>query len=103
MAKNELTDYHVPNLVRAIKIMELLAERSAGLTTAQITEMLHIPRNSVFRITSTLLEYGYLIRDEESKVFQLSKKLLSMGYAALSEESLIEKELEGMRQLRNKY
>jgi len=103
MAKNELNDYHVPNLVRAIKILELLAERSTGLTTAQITELLSVPRNSVFRITSTLLEYNYLIRDEDSKAFQLSKKLLTMGYAALSEESLIEKALEGMRQLRDKY
>jgi DNA-binding IclR family transcriptional regulator len=103
MAKNDMTDYHVPNLVRAIKIIELLAERSAGLTTAQITELLNIPRNSVFRITSTLLEYDYLVRDEDSKAFQLSKKLLTMGYAALSEESLIEKSLEGMRHLRDKY
>ena len=103
MAKNELTDYHVPNLVRAIKVIELLAERSAGMTTAQITELLNIPRNSVFRITSTLLEYGYLLRDEESKAFQLSKKLLTIGYAALSEESLIEKSLDGMRYLRDKY
>ena len=103
MSKTVLNNYHVPNLVRALGIFELLAERSAGLTTAQITELLNIPRNSVFRITATLLEYGYLLRDEETKVFQLSRKLLTMGYAALSEESLIEKSLEVMRKLRDQY
>jgi len=103
MSKTILNDYHVPNLVRALRIFELLSERSAGLTTAQITELLKIPRNSVFRITSTLLENGYLLRDDETKVFQLSKKLLTMGYAALSEESLIEKSLDVMRKLRDEY
>jgi DNA-binding IclR family transcriptional regulator len=103
MGKKVLNDYHVPNLVRALRIFELLAESPAGLTTAQITEQLKLPRNSVFRITSTLLENGYLLRDEETKVFQLSKKLLTMGYAALSEESLIEKSLDVMRQLRDQY
>lgn len=101
--KSSLSNYHVPNLTRALRIMELLSEKPTGLTTAQITEILKIPRNSIFRITSTLLENGYLVRDDEIKSFQLSQKLLTMGYAALSEESLIEKSLSQMRELRDKY
>lgn len=103
LKESALKNYHVPNLTRALRIMELLSEESTGLTTAQITEILNIPRNSVFRITATLLENGYLVRDDETKYFQLSQKLLTMGYAALSEESLIEKSLGTMRKLRNKY
>ena len=99
----EVSKYHVPNLTRALKILELLTEHPEGLTTTQITSQLKIPRNSVFRITSTLLEHGYLVRDEETLVFQLSQKLLTMGYAALSEESLIEKSIGFMRQLRDQY
>jgi len=95
------TNYHVPNLVRALKILELLTEHPAGLNTTQITSLLDFPRNSVFRITSTLLESGYLIRDEETKVFQLSQKLLTMGYSALSEQNLVEKSLGPMRKLRD--
>ncbi len=98
-----VSKYHVPNLTRALCIMELLTEHPQGLTTAQITAKLKIPRNSVFRITSTLLDYGFLVRDEESHVFQLSQKLLTMGYAALSEESLIEKSIGVMRQLRDRF
>jgi DNA-binding IclR family transcriptional regulator len=99
----ELTDYHVPNLVRALRIFELLSQRPEGLTTAEITEIFKIPRNSVFRITSTLLENGYLLRDEETKAFRLSIKLLTIGYAAISEKSLIEKSLDIMRKLRDRY
>jgi len=95
--------YHVPNLERALRILELLSEHHQGLTTTQITEKLNLPRNSVFRITATLLDNGYLIRDEETRVFQLSHKLLVMGYAGLSEQTLVEKSIGVMRQLRDRF
>jgi len=101
--EQKTSNYHVPNLTRALKIMELFIDYPEGLTTTQITFMLKIPRNSVFRITATLLEHRYLIRDEETKVFQLSQKLLTMGYAALGEETLVEKALHGMRKLRDRF
>jgi DNA-binding IclR family transcriptional regulator len=102
-ASSGVSKYHVPNLTRALNILELLTEHHEGLTTTQITTLLKIPRNSVFRITSTLVEHGYMVRDEETLVFQLSQKLLTMGYAALSEESLIEKSIPHMRHLRDRY
>ena len=98
----ERSKYHVPNLERGLKIIELLASHPEGLTTSQITERLDISRNSVFRITATLHDHGYLERDEESKVFQLSNKFLTVGYAALTEQTLVEKALEPMRALRDK-
>jgi DNA-binding IclR family transcriptional regulator len=104
MSQTKTNDkYHVPNLSRAIKIIELLSEHPEGLNATEITSKIKVPRNSVFRITQTLLEHGYLIRDEETKTFQLSQKLLTLGYAALSEQSLIEKSLAVMRKLRDQY
>jgi DNA-binding IclR family transcriptional regulator len=97
------SNYHVPNLIRALKIMELFTDHPEGLTTTQITSILKIPRNSVFRITATLLDHGYLIRDEETKIFQLSQKLLTMGYSAIGEETLVEKSLPVMRKLRDRF
>lgn len=101
--RTKTSRYHVPNLERALEIMELLAEHPEGLTTTEITEFLHIPRNSVFRITSTLIDRGYLIRNAESKIFQLSQKLLTIGYSAISDQTLIEKALSPMRQLRDRF
>ncbi len=101
--RKKTSRYHVPNLERALEIMELLAEHPEGLTTTEITELLHIPRNSVFRITSTLLNTGYLIRNDESRTFQLSRKLLTLGYSAISDQTLIEKALSPMRQLRDRF
>ncbi len=95
--------YHVPNLSRALRVLEILSEHPEGLNSSEITAKLKIPRNSVFRITQTMLEHGYLIRDDETKSYQLSQKLLTLGYAALSEQTLIEKSLGVMRKLRDQF
>jgi DNA-binding IclR family transcriptional regulator len=95
--------YHVPNLERALRIFELLAKNPKGLNTSEIATQLKIPRNSIFRITATLHDFGYLLRDEDTKSFQLSQKFLVLGYTALTEESLVEKALDHMRHLRDMF
>ncbi len=92
--------YHVPNLERALTIMELLAEHRAGLTLSEIVELLGLPKNSVFRITTTLLDNGYLSR-EDGKKFVLTRKLLAIGCSAVAEYSLVEKAYDIMGQLRD--
>jgi DNA-binding IclR family transcriptional regulator len=103
MPKNRKSRYQVPNLERAIKILELLSQNPPGLSSTQIAQKLNFSRNSIFRITTTLIDTGYLNKNEESKLFQLSQKLLSLGYAAIGEQTLIEKALPQMRALRDKY
>jgi DNA-binding IclR family transcriptional regulator len=98
-----VSKYHVNNLERALKILELFSTNPEGLTTTQITEKLRIPRNSVFRITATLYDYGYLTRDNETKRFQLSPKLWIIAHSALSEQNLVEKSIPVMHSLRDKY
>jgi DNA-binding IclR family transcriptional regulator len=93
--------YHVPNLGRALEIFELLARHAEGLGVSEIAQALGVSKNSVFRITMTLLDYGYLLRDEESKRFTLSHKLLTLGYAAVCEHNLVEKALDILRELRD--
>jgi len=95
--------YHVNNLERALKILELFSSNPEGLTISQITDNLQFPRNSVFRITATLYDYGYLIRDKHSKIFQLSPKLWIIAHSALSEQNLVQKAIPIMRDLRDEY
>jgi DNA-binding IclR family transcriptional regulator len=100
-AKSTTAKYHVPNLERALAIIELLAEYPDGLSTSEIAEMLKFPKNSVFRITMTLLNHGYLLRNGEAKKHRLSRKLLIIGYASLTEHTMIERAAPIMRQLRD--
>jgi len=96
-----LQRYHVPNLVRALSILELLARHADGLSMIQIAGELGFPNNSVFRVTSTLFDRGYLNRDEKSRRFTLSRKFLALGYASISEKNVVEMSIDIMRQLRD--
>jgi len=97
----EGSKYHVPNLERALQMMELLAQYPTGLGITEISNKLQFPKNSTFRIATTLLNFGYLNRDESTKAFTLSGKLLSLGYAAVSDQNLAEKSLDILRELRD--
>ena len=96
----EKSRYQVPNLDRALTMMELLS-KEPGLTTTEISERLKIPKNSVFRIAHTLTDRGYLVREESNKSFMLTRKLFSLGDTGTGEQSLVEEALDVMRALRD--
>ncbi|MFA6294537.1 MAG: IclR family transcriptional regulator [Victivallales bacterium] len=99
--KNSRSRYQVPNLERALSIMEHLASRPECSTMAEIARTLKYPNNSVFRIVSTLEDLGYLAKETEGNNYSLTRKLLSLGYQALIESSLIEKSLDVLRSMRD--
>jgi DNA-binding IclR family transcriptional regulator len=82
--------YRVPILDRTLDLLELLTQHPDGMTVTAMTEALGIPKNSVFRIATTLVLRGYAEREETSKVYRVSRKLLSLGYAAVEGERLVE-------------
>lgn len=92
--------YKVPNLERALVIMEHLIDYPQGLSVTELTEQLGLSKNSVFRITMTLLGHGYLVRDEQKR-FSLSKKLLLMGCQSMGEQSFVENSMDIMRLCRD--
>jgi DNA-binding IclR family transcriptional regulator len=101
-ARQAPSRYSVPNLDRALSILETLSVAPAGLTLSELAAILEIPTNSVFRISRTLEERGYLERTEATKKFQLTQKLLRLSCApAAGERSLTESALETMRALRD--
>lgn len=93
--------YQIPSLQRALRMLEwmTLQERPVGVT--ETAAALRLPKNSVFRIATTLANEGYLNRDELSKTYHASPKLLLLGYRAVSGEGLAEKSLDAMRTLRD--
>jgi DNA-binding IclR family transcriptional regulator len=68
-----------PALDRALDILELLSASREGLTLSELSEQLQLPKNSVFRLTQTLLARGYLARNSESLAFQLTGRLLKLA------------------------
>lgn len=87
---NPLNRYKVPILDRTLDLLELLSRHPEGLTLTAMTEALQMPKNSVFRIATTLTLRGYAERDEGTKAYRVSRKLLGLGHAAVGGERLIQ-------------
>ena len=81
-------NYHVPNLDRALIILELLSKVPAGLNRNEIAAASGCSTTMVYRIVMTLSDNGFLFRDEASGRYRLSSKLLDIGVAGSDEYSL---------------
>ncbi|VGO14469.1 HTH-type transcriptional repressor AllR [Pontiella desulfatans] len=99
--REQLSEFKMTNLERGLTILELLTEYPDGLGTSEISRLLELPKNFVFRATGVLHLRGYLDRNEDSKTFAVSRKLLSMSYHVLKHTSLIEVSMPLMKSLRN--
>ena len=53
---SQITDqkYNVPGLDRALSIIELLNEKTKGLSVNEVAAILGLPVNSVYRIMTTM-------------------------------------------------
>ncbi len=84
----EPNNYHVPNLDRALVILDLLSKNSAGMNRNEIAAATGYSTTMVYRIAMTLADNGFLFRDETTGRYRLSSKLLDIGVAGSDEYSL---------------
>lgn len=68
---------------RALAMLEAVAQESDGLSNAEISRKLHIPKSSASYILRTLETQGYLTRDAESGKYRVGLKILSLSRGAL--------------------
>jgi DNA-binding IclR family transcriptional regulator len=68
---------------RALAMLEAVAQASDGLSNADISRKLQIPKSSASYILRTLENQGYLGRDLESGKYRVGLKVLSLSRGAL--------------------
>lgn len=68
---------------RALAILETIADRDNGLTNAEISRKLGIPKSSASYILRVLERRGYLRRDGETNKYRLGLRVLSLSRGAL--------------------
>ncbi|WP_299576997.1 IclR family transcriptional regulator [uncultured Sunxiuqinia sp.] len=90
----------VPNIDKAIAIIEILSRHPNGMTLQALIDMTGLAKTSVFRILNTFVNHGYLYKETNS-CFRLTKKFLTLGLAGMGNENLIEKSLSIMRLLKD--
>src|SRR3981081_4707447 len=84
---------------RALNILEAAAQRREGLTNAEISRKLAIPKSSASYILRTLEKRSYLRREAETGRYRLGLKILSLGGDAQTNLDIADVALPFMRSL----
>ncbi len=84
---------------RTLLILEAVAQREGGMSNADFSRKLKIPKSSASYILRTLEQHGYLRRDREDSKYRLGMKVVSLSRAALSGMDVREVALPIMRHL----
>jgi DNA-binding IclR family transcriptional regulator len=87
---------------RALNILEAAAQRRDGLTNAEISRKLGIPKSSASYILRTLEKRSYLRREAETGRYRLGLKILSLGGDAQANLDIADVALQFMRVLGEK-
>jgi IclR family acetate operon transcriptional repressor len=87
---------------RALAMLEAVAQEPEGLSNAEISRKLQIPKSSASYILRTLEAKGYLNRDPETSKYRVGLKILSLSRGALSGIDVREVALPIMRHLMEK-
>jgi IclR family transcriptional regulator, KDG regulon repressor len=98
---SESTKYSVPVVRSTFQILEELSQ-SELLGLREVTQKTGIPKSTVFRILSTLVELGYVVR-EANRSYRISPTLGKLVSDEAASEALRRLALPLMHELRDKY
>ncbi len=89
----------VTSVERALSILELLASRHQGLSSSEISRLTRLPKSSTSYLLRTLVNRGYVRRDQETGQHTLGVRVLSLGGQAMQGMALREISLPHLRHL----
>jgi DNA-binding IclR family transcriptional regulator len=79
MGWDKKESFYNRSLERALQILNAFNNERNVLTLAQLSEILSLPKATVLRLCSTLVKYGFLKHDPESKRYSLGLRLFELG------------------------
>ncbi len=69
----------VKSVSRALDIINLVSIKKGGLGVTEIANQMDINKSSVYRILSTLVQYGYIEQDKETEWYKLGYQFLEVS------------------------
>jgi IclR family transcriptional regulator, KDG regulon repressor len=69
----------VKSVSRALDIITLVSLKKGGMGVTEIANQIDINKSSVYRILSTLVQYGYIEQDSETGRYKLGYKFLEVS------------------------
>ncbi|MHC8380626.1 IclR family transcriptional regulator domain-containing protein [Pseudomonas sp. LB3P14] len=99
MTKN--TGEGTGSLEKAIDILDLISERTDGMSQNELTERLGLPRTTIYRILATLVARGLLRRDPGRRMYCLGFRCVEMAKQVYSMPDLVSAASSELRALRD--
>lgn len=82
--------YSAPSVKKAFRILQAIADSSAGLGISELAKELRIGKSTVHGITGALEEMGVIVRDPSQKRYRVGYTLLELGRRAYGKMDLKE-------------
>src|SRR5579863_1809507 len=92
-----------PAVVRALDILEAISQLPGGLTNANISRRLGIPKSSASAILQTLQERGYVCRYDDGGRYKLGANLLVLGEKVLETSDIHDLAFPALQNLSQKF
>lgn len=77
-------------VTRTIKIIELLADQTDGVTLGTVADAIELPKSAAYRILTDLADAGYVRQDEETGRYALTLKFDALGVRHLGRNGLVQ-------------
>lgn len=94
--------YRAPALEKGLDIIELLSSHGDGLTQGEIARALDRSQSEIYRMLSTLVRRGYVLRSQEDDHYSLSLKMFALSQRHPPVERLLELATPKMRAVTRK-
>lgn len=91
----------VKSVSRALDIIAFVGEKKGGLGVTEIANRMDINKSSVYRILSTLVQYGYIEQEEETSRYKLGYKFLEVSSRLLESIDIRKEAFPYLQQLEN--
>ena len=75
--------YHISALAKGMACLQAFTSQPDGLTLSQISRRLNVNPATASRVCGTLIDLGYLQRDDQKK-YHLTPRVLALGHSYLS-------------------
>lgn len=78
----------VPAARNALRMLRVLAERTAPVPASALARQLGIPRSSLYQLARTMMDEGFLVHYPEERAYGLSSLVTEIGAGMLQTERL---------------
>jgi DNA-binding IclR family transcriptional regulator len=95
--------YQIAVVLRALDVLELLAQSGQPMGASEVASALKISRNAAFRLLATLGLRGYVEQDRDSRKYRLGLKLFQVGNAVFAVRDIRRLAIPILEELRNRF